>query len=144
MCFSGPSTSIGSCNNVEKYTKSKKDRMGKKRRQERLFWHSFCKTNKRRQLALLLVIFVIGAVDVDRKTFPVCYEMGRREGKAAQEKDFPFFIFFFLAACSVSHPSYYEYLRVCFHFYVALRCMFGKETRINGFFSHVPMSGFLR
>lgn len=68
--------------------------MGKKRRQERLFWHSFCKTNKRRQLALLLVIFVIGAVDVDRKTFPVCYEMGRREGKAAQEKDFPFFFFF--------------------------------------------------
>lgn len=25
VCFSGPSTSIGSCNNVEKYTKSKKD-----------------------------------------------------------------------------------------------------------------------
>ena len=88
----------------------------------------------------LLVIFVIGVVDVDRKTFPVCYEIGR-EGvgrKAAREKDF--FLFFFFVAFSVSHPSYYEYLRVCFHFSVAVRCLFGKETRINGFFSLSPLS----
>lgn len=104
MCFSGPSTSIGSCNNVEKYTTSKKDRMEKKDARRDYFGIASARPINDASWRCYWLFLLLVQLMLIAKLFPFAMRWGGEKEKRHRKRIFPFSFFSFLRLARLVIP----------------------------------------
>lgn len=94
VCFSDPSTGIGSCNNVEKYTKSKKRLDGKKDARRDYFGIASARPINDASWRCYWLFLLLVQLMLIAKLFPFTMRWGGEKEKRHRKRIFPFPFFF--------------------------------------------------